>query len=132
MTHLETLKRISNLEKQAEFLRLDISEDREYNKLIELKNLSEDFNLRRSIAGYYVEETYIYYITLLEEIDDEGLVSKVHVIEKDGCPNTEFSLEQIQQCSDKNTVVYSSMGELDEELSFYLLELEDDGIFKVL
>jgi len=132
MTHLETLKRISNLEKQAEFLRLDISEDREYNKLIELKNLSKDFNLRRSIAGYYVEETYIYYITLLEEIDDEGLVSKVHVIEKDGCPKTEFSLEQIEQCSNDDTDVYSSMEELDEELSFYLLELEDDGIFKVL
>ena len=132
MTHLETLKRISNLEQEAYFLGLDLSENKEYKKLVELRSLSQDFNLRRSIAGYFVDKNLIHYVTLLEEINDEGLVEKVHVIEKKSRQNTEFSLEQIEQCSNDDTDVYSSMGELDEELSFYLLELEDDGIFKVL
>jgi chaperonin cofactor prefoldin len=131
MTHLETLKRISNLEQEAYFLELDLSENKEYKKLVELRSLSQDFKLRRSIAGYFVDKNLIHYVTLLEEIND-GLVNKVHVIEKKSRLNTEFSLEQMQQCSDENTEVYSSMRELDRELSFYLLELEDDGIFKVL
>ena len=131
MTHLETLKRISNLEQEAYFLGLDLSENKEYKKLVELKSLSQDFKLRRSIAGYFVDKNLIHYVTLLEEIND-GLVNKVHVIEKKSRQNTEFSLEQIEQCSNDDTDVYSSMEELDEELSFYLLELEDDGIFKVL
>jgi len=131
MTHLETLKRISNLEQEAYFLELDLSENKEYKKLVELRSLSQDFKLRRSIAGYFVDKNLIHYVTLLEEIND-GLVNKVHVIEKKSRLNTEFSLEQMQQCSDENTEVYSSMEELDRELSFYLLELEDDGIFKVL
>ena len=131
MTHLETLKRISNLEQEAYFLGLDLSENKEYKKLVELRSLSQDFKLRRSIAGYFVDKNLIHYVTLLEEIND-GLVNKVHVIEKKSRLNTEFSLEQMQQCSDENTEVYSSMRELDRELSFYLLELEDDGIFKVL
>jgi len=131
MTHLETLKRISNLEQEAYFLGLDLSENKEYKKLVELRSLSQDFKLRRSIAGYFVDKNLIHYVTLLEEIND-GLVNKVHVIEKKSRQNTEFSLEQIEQCSNDDTDVYSSMEELDEELSFYLLELEDDGIFKVL
>jgi len=131
MTHLETLKRISNLDQEAYFLGLDLSENKEYKKLVELRSLSQDFKLRRSIAGYFVDKNLIHYVTLLEEIND-GLVNKVHVIEKKSRLNTEFSLEQMQQCSDENTEVYSSMRELDRELSFYLLELEDDGIFKVL
>lgn len=140
MTHLETLKRISNLEQEAYFLGLDLSENKEYKKLTELKDLpivnskfySQDFKLRRSIGGYFVDKNLIHYVTLLEELNREGLVDKVHWIEKKSRPNTEISLEQIEECSDHNTTVYSSMEELDRELSFYLLELEDDGIFKVL
>lgn len=140
MTHLEILKRISNLEEEAKFLGLDVSENREYKKLNELKDLPivnskfycQDFKLRRSIAGYFVDKNLIHYVTLLEEINDEGLVDKVHVIEKKSRQNTEISLEQIEECSNDDTVVYSSMEELDEAISFYLLELEDDGIFKVL
>ena len=132
MTHLETLKRISNLDQEAYFLGLDLSENKEYKKLVELRSLSQDFKLRRSIAGYFVDKNLIHYVTLLEEINDEGLVNKVHVIEKKSRLNTEFSLEQMQQCSDENTYVYSSIEDLDRELSFYLFELENDGIFKVL
>lgn len=140
MTHLEILKRISNLEEKAYLFGLDIIENSEYQKLTELKDLPiinskfycQDFKLRRSIAGYFVDKNLIHYVTLLEEINDKGLVDKVHVIEKKSCPNTEISLEQIEECSDDDTVVYSSMEELKEALSFYLLELEDDGIFRVL
>ena len=146
MTHLEILKRISNLEEKAYLFGLDIIENSEYQKLTELKDLPiinskfycQNFKLRRSIAGYFVDnssllhQNLIHYVTLLEEINDKGLVDKVHVIEKKSRPNTEISLEQIEECSDDDTVVYSSMEELKEALSFYLLELEDDGIFRVL
>lgn len=131
MTHLEILKRISNLGEEANFLGLDVTENKEYKKLTELRTLSQDFKLRRSIAGYYVDKNLIHYVTLLEEIND-GLVDKVHVIEKKSRPNTFTSLEQMERCSNDNTDVYSSMEELDEAISFYLLELEEDGIFRVL
>jgi hypothetical protein len=139
MTHLEILKRISDLEEEANSLGLDVTENKEYKKFTELKGLSnvnskfycQDFKLRRSIAGYFVDKNLIHYVTLLEEIN-EGLVDKVHVIEKKSRPNTEISLEQMEECSDDDTVVYSSMEELDEAISYYLLELEEDGIFRVL
>jgi len=132
MTYLEIEKRISNLEEEARFLGLELSNNKEYRKLTELRILAKDMKLRRSIAGYFVDKNLIHYVTLLEEMNDFDVVVEVHVIEKKSRQNTEFSLEQMQRCSNENTDVYSSMRELDKELSFYILELEDGGIFKVL
>ena len=140
MTHLEILKRISNLEEKCYLFGLDATENSEYQKLTELKDLPivnskfycQDFKLRRSIAGYFVDKDLIHYVTLLEELNDEGLVDKLHVIEKRNRPNTEISLEQIEECSNDDTAVYSSYEELREAISYYLLELEDNGIFRVL
>ena len=132
MTYAEIEKRMFDLKWKFNSLGLDVWNNKEYKKLIKLRALHESNKLRRSIVAYFVDENLIHYVTLLEEINDEGLVDKVHVIEKKSRPNTEISLEQIEECSDDDTVVYSSMEELKEALSFYLLELEDDGIFNVL
>tara|TARA_R100000951_G_scaffold112570_1_gene113081 strand:+ start:1232 stop:1630 length:399 start_codon:yes stop_codon:yes gene_type:complete len=132
MTYSEIEKRMFDLKWELNSFGLTVLEYKEYKKLIKLRALHESNKLRSSIAGYFVDKNLIHYITLLEEINDDGLVNKVHVIEKKSHQNTEFSLEQIEQCSNDDTDVYSSMEELDEELSFYLLELEDDDIFKVL
>lgn len=131
MTYSEIEKRMFDLKWELNSFGLTVLEHKEYKKLIKLRALHESNKLRSSIAGYFVDKNLIHYITLLEEINNDGLVDKVHVIEKKSRQNTEISLEQMKQCSDKNTDVYSSMEELDEELSFYLLELEDGGIFKV-
>jgi len=132
MTYAEIEKRMFDLKWEFNSLGLDVWDNKEYKRLIKLRALHESNKLRRSIAGYYVEETTIHYVTLLEELDRKGLVVKLHAIEKKSLQNTEISLEQIKQCSDDDTDVYSSMEELDEEISFYLFELEDNGIFRVL